>query len=246
MLTERRWFTANSLKWIAIAAMVIDHVAWKLTLDPAPFFLMHMVGRFTMPIMCFLLAEGFHHTSSRKRYALRLLVFAVVAQVPFTYFMYGQPVRLWIGTETLNALFCLLLGFCALWAVKSNRHPGVKITLVSLCLIGSLICDWMVFGVLWILVFGVSRGDFKRQTIGFAIAAVPLLAMAVGPALEGDFQQLMQAGVFLTLPLLWRYNGKKSGPSTPAWVTNKWIFYVFYPAHLALLGVLHYGLGWLR
>ncbi|MDR0520072.1 MAG: hypothetical protein LBG82_08515 [Clostridiales Family XIII bacterium] len=48
------------------------------------------------------------------------------------------------------------------------------------------------------------------------------------------------------MPLLRLYNGEKSGARTPAWLSNKWLFYIFYPAHLALLGALCYGLGVLR
>lgn len=239
---ERRFFTANSLKWIAIFAMVIDHIAWKVTLPTPLFFLLHAIGRFTMPIMCFLLAEGFHHTSNRKRYALRLLIFAVISQIPFNYFATGNPFRLWIGPESLNVLFCLLFGFCALWSIKSELSKPAKVAIVSLCILLSVICDWMVFGVLWIIAFGLNRESFKRKVVWFSIVAVCALALLLFLS-NGSLEQLMQAGVFLPLPLLALYNGKKAGESTPAWLTNKWLFYIIYPAHLALLGFLCYGLG---
>jgi len=245
----KRRVTANCLKWVAIIAMVIDHIAWKITLSDGMFLLMHIIGRLTMPIMCYLLADGFYHTRSCKRYALRLLVFAVIAQIPFTYFMHGKPFVPWIGPETLNVLFCLLLGFCALWVIKSDRKKGVKIVLVALCLVFSMLCDWLIFGVLFILAFGLNRGSFKRQAMWFSIIAMAeaslINVMNISAVLGGDFRNIMQFGVLLALPLLAHYSGKKTGDNTPAWLSNKWFFYVFYPAHLAVLGVLHYGYGWL-
>lgn len=54
---------SNMLKLIAIAAMTADHIAWLLfpgyPTDPLPIIL-HIIGRLTCPIMCFLIAEGYH------------------------------------------------------------------------------------------------------------------------------------------------------------------------------------------
>ena len=33
--------------------------------------------------MCFFLVEGYRYTHSRKKYALRLLIFALISQVPY-------------------------------------------------------------------------------------------------------------------------------------------------------------------
>jgi hypothetical protein len=238
--------TANGLKWIAIVAMVIDHVAWKAALPVPALFVMHLFGRMTMPIMCFLIAEGFRHTGSRKRYALRLLAFGLVAQPAFNYYWSGDPfaMEFGLGAEMGNVLFGLLFGLCALWAVKSAISVPAKIALLVLCLAGASMCDWSVFGVLWILAFGLNSGSFRRQAMWYSVVSAITVATII--ALGGNAFSLMNFGVFLVLPLLSIYNGKKSGASTPAWLTNKWLFYAFYPAHLLLIGFLCFGLGWLR
>jgi hypothetical protein len=51
------------------------------------------------------------------------------------------------------------------------------------------------------------------------------------------WEQLFQSGVFLAIPLLSRYNGELGGNKN-----SKWIFYIFYPLHLFILGLIKYGL----
>ncbi|HCA28116.1 MAG TPA: hypothetical protein DHW78_03360 [Ruminococcaceae bacterium] len=46
----------------------------------------------------------------------------------------------------------------------------------------------------------------------------------------------VQMCVLLALIPLFYYNGQRGGESHPA--LNKWFFYIFYPAHLFLLGFL--------
>jgi hypothetical protein len=231
--------TATELKCIAIAAMVVDHVAWKITLPVPTLFAMHIIGRMTMPIMCFLVAEGFWHTSNRKRYVLRLLVFGLIAQLPFNYYWSGNPFAMSLGLETFNVLFDLMLGLCVLWAVKSGLRTAAKIATVALCLVLSTMCDWFVFGVLWILVFGLNHDSYKHKAIWFSVIASMVVVITV--ALDGNAFMFMNLGTFLVLPLLFLYNGERFGVRTPAWLANKWLFYAFYPIHLLLLGVLYYG-----
>ncbi len=239
LVEKHHGINATTLKWIAIIAMIADHIALLATssLPSELLFVMRITGRFTMPIICYLIAEGFYHTRNRGKYARRLLVFAVISQLPFNYFLTGTPFRI----VPFNVLFCLLLGFCALWMLTSERSATAKAVIVALCIIGSVICDWLVIGVLWILAFGLNRGNFKKQAIWFSLIVIAFGTIA--PLITGDLSQLMQFGTVLSLPLLMIYNGKKEGDSTPAWMSNKWMFYVFYPLHLLLLAFMYFELG---
>ena len=46
---------------------------------------MHIIGRLTCPIMCYFIAEGFHYTRSKARYAGRLLLLAVVSHFAYLF-----------------------------------------------------------------------------------------------------------------------------------------------------------------
>ena len=75
-----RRLNRNELKYLAMAAMLIDHIAWAFVpLNSMPGQLMHFVGRLTGPTMAFFLAEGYIHTRDRKKYGLRLGLFALIS-----------------------------------------------------------------------------------------------------------------------------------------------------------------------
>ena len=90
------------LKMIAVITMLIDHSAatilerilvqmpsWApVTVDNCEQWyrldlLLRGIGRMAFPIYCFLLVEGFHYTHSRRKYAARMFVFALISEVPF-------------------------------------------------------------------------------------------------------------------------------------------------------------------
>ena len=77
----------DTLKIIAAAAMLIDHIGWRfypfINLKAQVF---HVLGRITLPIMCLFLTEGYFYTRSKKRYGLRMLLFALLSQLPYTMF----------------------------------------------------------------------------------------------------------------------------------------------------------------
>ena len=246
-MKTRPGIPANGLKWIAIAAMLVDH-AGEAYMDRLPvplYFAMRLVGRCTMPVMCFLLAQGFRYTRDRKKYALRLLVFALISQLSYNYFDSGNPLRMDFGPGCLNVLFTLLLGLCALWALQSEWKPPAKITVTALCVFASILSDWPMFGVLFILAFGLNFGSFKYQAKWYSLAAaVFILSNVIYVYVNGGpmYISIYELGLFLPLPLLAMYNGKKAGEKAPAWTANKWLFYVIYPLHLAVLGFLRHGI----
>ena len=80
MTNKKGFLNRNQLKYLVIAAMLIDHIAWAFV--PTASLLgqvMHVIGRLTGPTMAYMLAEGYHYTRNVKKYAVRLGIFAVAA-----------------------------------------------------------------------------------------------------------------------------------------------------------------------
>ena len=144
----------NQIKYLAVAAMVIDHIAWGFVRDPELLRqIMHFIGRLTGPTMAFFLAEGYVHTRNVKKYALRLGVFAVISWIPCALFDYGRWPYPYFGV-----IYTLFLGLVALlvWD-RSGWRPWAKILTVILLCILSVFGDWQIFDVLWPLTFFIFR-----------------------------------------------------------------------------------------
>lgn len=101
MTEKRAGLSAMTLKYIAMATMLVDHMGYVLF----PWILwLRCVGRIAFPIFAFQIAEGCIRTHDRRRYALRLLLFAVLTEVPFDLAFNGQV--LYLGYQ--NVLWTLL------------------------------------------------------------------------------------------------------------------------------------------
>lgn len=245
-------FSSNVLKYIAIAAMLIDHIAWSFVpLSTIWGQIMHFVGRFTAPIMCYFIAEGYFHTKDIRKYILRLGIFAVISQIPFVVaeklisppFMFTDG-KLWINPELLmpsfNVMFTLMAGLVALflWRIEEIEKPLRMMIVVAICLI-SLTGDWMFFSVLWILFFGIYRDDNKKKWIAYYCIAIPAMAIVIisnissGLPLWHNFWQL---GILVPPLILRLYNGER-GNKNPF---HKWFFYIFYPLHLLIIGIIKF------
>jgi hypothetical protein len=100
-----------ALKMLAIASMLTDHigVALRSFMSNDLYLLCRTAGRLAMPIFCFLIAEGLFHTRSAWKYLLRLLLFALVSEVPFDRLFRGE----WLEFGSQNVGFTLLFGFCS-------------------------------------------------------------------------------------------------------------------------------------
>ena len=116
-MTHRRKFglSQEGLKLIACVTMLIDHIG-------AVFFPyaigLRIIGRISFPIYCFLLAEGVHHTRSPLKYGLRLLLVAVISELPYDFLFYGRFT--WLRN---SVMVTLLLGFGAGFAMIQS--PGL-------------------------------------------------------------------------------------------------------------------------
>ena len=118
----------ETVKYIAAAAMLADHFA-VIFLPEGTFgyVLCRMAGGMTAITMCYFLAEGFRHTACLHRYKRRLLIFALLAQVPYQLAFAKIPMR----AAPMNMLFNLYFSLCFLeltveGSAQSDPHPAVK------------------------------------------------------------------------------------------------------------------------
>ena len=220
------------LKLIAICTMLIDHMGY--TLFPGVMWL-RCVGRVAFPIFCFLIAEGCVYTHDRKKYALRLLVFALLSEIPYNLMNSGM---IWDPYDQ-NVLWTLLTGalVCWLidWALKKCTPLSFVLTgaamVAAYWLLEAFRTDYGGWGMLLVAAFyGVHRAPSG--------AVVKMIAQAFGLA----FFSLGVMGGYLSIELwslvslapIWLYNGQRG-------FSNKAVqygFYAFYPVHILALSLI--------
>ncbi|MDE6897971.1 MAG: conjugal transfer protein TraX [Lawsonibacter sp.] len=244
-----------TLKLVALLSMLWDHLAyvWPLALTVEVLFFPEVsetipallvlqraadyIGRIAAPVFLFSIANGYRHTRNFKKYALRLLIFACLAEYPY-YLLFGFH-----G----NIMFTLLLGLLTLRLVDWGNGKRDKLGYVLAAGViaaaqyfsltegnGSYILFILVFywtenwsipkkALLWLFLMPLSRYKliwmfFSEQLFTYRWFHM-LCLNALGPLL----------GVAFTFC----YNGKK-GAAFPG---DKYLWYIFYPTHLLLLGL---------
>ena len=243
--------TWNVLKWVAIAAMFIDHTAAVLGglflfswYDP-----MRDVGRIAFPIFAYGIAQGCVYTHSARRYLGRLLLFAVLSELPYQLAL-GQPLPPRFATT--NVFFTLFAGAACCQIVKFCKSKGRRWAWAAVVPVGAivLLCemqhtDYGGFGVLCILLPYLFWESKPARII--ALGSVVALIYIVVSHFQGfgmplywiyapeNVGSMVRETLFALagVGLIALYNGQ------PGSKRGKWVFYVFYPAHLLALYLIH-------
>lgn len=224
---------ANTLKWIAVLTMIIDHVGASIIYqmvvksggEQGTLYLLYQcmrkIGRLAFPIYCFFIVEGLKHTKNVRKYILRLFIFAIISEIPFDYAFFGQ-----IYWKHQNVFFTLAIGLWGIWGLKvlDNRMKmGIGQMLVKTCLIFGvvslaelLMTDYSSFGVFMIVLLYLFQGN---RLVQCGIGAIGFVKEITAP---------------LAFVPLYFYNGERGRKM------NKFVFYGIYPVHLLVLAVIRF------
>lgn len=227
---------SNHLKIIAIIAMTLDHVIWVVFpgyLTDWWIIACHIIGRLAAPIMWFFIAEGYHYTRNVKKYGIRLFVFAVISHFAYN-FAFGIPF-IPFQTSVFNqtsVIWSLAWGLVALAVCNSAKlKTPLKYLLVLLICVVTFCSDWSCIAVMAIISISSNRGNFKRQMLGmmFWVAVYAVVYFFCIDKVYG----IVPLFVALSIPLLRSYNGERGKRKG-----MKWLFYIYYPAHLVVCGII--------
>lgn len=233
--------TSFALKIIALVSMFCDHFGDAFV---GHYSFLNLIGRIAFPIFAFQISEGFIHTKNLKKYFLRLGIFALIAQIPFSLFIHK-----FLGGSyfSLNVFFTLLFGLFSIWiydyltnSVKKNEkwkdNTVIKNTVIALSILimlgiaylaEVLDTDYGAWGVIVVFVFYL----FKQDKLAMVISFITLCVIRYGTRLLAGFNMAtLLLGIFTALSIVFicLYNGKQGKKI-------KYLLYVFYPVHLLLL-----------
>lgn len=251
--------SAFVLKLIAIVSMLIDHTAHifqtEITaVSPWLYIALRAVGRLAFPLFAFGVAEGASKTHSGKKYLIRMLVFAMISQIPFSlmlgvrvpdlsFKLFGRAIG--FSTE-MSVMVTLFLGLALCLSLKENRPLAAAAVLAFAYLADITVgMDYGFLGVLFVLALYYA----KRSKPGL-IAVILIFSAAVhsGTLISAAKLILGRGGIkpssivmglvyiaataLAAIPVM-LYNGKR-GPKTGIWA------YLVYPVHMAALCVTYY------
>jgi hypothetical protein len=181
-----------------------------------------IIGRFSFPLFAWLISTGYFHTGNVFKYLRRLIVLAVIIQIPYS---------LYFKSTYLNIFFTLFVGLLVIYFYDSLKNRTIAIISVSNLLLLSAVLnfDYGVYGVLTIFLFYFFHKDFKKMIFSqlllniFNLAVIILFDNFVLTKLD-----IVQPFSLLALIIIFLYNGRKGQ-------NFKYVFYVFYPAHLLFM-----------
>lgn len=235
--------TSFTLHIMAMIFMLCDHL-WGTIIQGNDW--LTCIGRLTFPIYAFMIVEGYFHTKNLKKYVGRLLIFAILSEIPFNLAMgsrFFYPIH-------QNVLWTFLISIGLIhWNEKTKEKKLWKRILVGFAsiLIGSIVgiitfVDYYHAGILMVLVFYFFRHKKWWCYLGQFICMWYINCDMLG-GLQYEMNILgqtyfisRQGFALLALIPIWLYNGKQGYHSK----TLQFIYYAFYPVHLLILGILKF------
>ncbi|MCD7752717.1 MAG: conjugal transfer protein TraX [Lachnospiraceae bacterium] len=249
-MEKKQGISGAALKWMAIICMLIDHIGATVALQIYYqavaggsaeainqaylfYYVLRCIGRFSFPVYCFLLVEGFYHTGSRGRYLRNLAVFALVSEIPFDLAFHNSL----FNTDDQNVFLTLSIGLTALWLAEllwnwfCERFPGAwgsspaaffllrfligLVPVIPAALLAeALNTDYGGWGVALIYAFYMLH---DQKTLAAVTGVVIMTVM-----------QFIEIFGFPSIIAIHCYNGTRGKQM-------KYFFYLFYPVHLLIL-----------
>ena len=231
-----------SLHIMAMAFMLCDHL-WG-TIVPGNDWLT-CIGRISFPIFAFLIVEGYFHTGNLKKYVCRILLFAILSEIPFNLAMGSR----WFYPIHQNVLWSFLIALGLIhWNEKARAAGKIWMRILIGCvtvLLGYIVglvtmVDFYHAGIMTVLVF-----YFFRQRKWWSYLGQTICLWYINTEILGGFSYelqlfgqtyflVRQSFALLALIPIWLYRGNQGYHSKPL----QMVYYMFYPLHLLILGVI--------
>ena len=244
-------FSRNFLLVVAMVSMLIDHIGFTLirngklygydltlyenaiSLEQASGWLTlyrvcRMIGRISFPIYAFLIVEGFRKTSNIFKYILRILLLALISEIPFDLMVFNELPYSVDCLEVQNVLFTYFVGLLMLLAIKAINFLPMFLSCVP-AILATIICyflktDYWLEGIMLIYVYYIFRHDLNVKCL-FVLLITFFMTL----------ERYYGIGV-LSVFFIYFYDGQKG------YLDFKRLHYIFYPLHmLVLYGIVYFS-----
>ena len=226
------FLSGNALKILACLLMLTDHIGMILFSEVSA---LRAVGRLSMPIFAFMFAEGCHYTRHKIRHFVLVFALGLVTSAGISLVNERAEGNILI-TFSLSCLIiyslAMLKGAAFAHRPKAIAASSAALALslgasVYLCCFSPVHIEYGLAGVL--LPVTVRLLDFKSYGASGLLAELYTPATVFTAALGGS-----QAYCLIAIVPLLMYSGKRGR------LRLKYLFYAFYPAHLAVLYAIYF------
>lgn len=220
----------DTLKLIAIIAMTIDHILWLIFPYNKSLFCFHIIGRITLPIMCFFIAEGYIHTKNLKKYFGRMVIFTIISHFAYNFAFNIPYIPFKNGfLDQTSVMLALTLSIAFIYVKESKIRYIYKFPILIIILIMSIPSDYMFVPILityCMYKYMNNREKFIKSFIYIQlIYSIYLILFRYIPL------GTIQIFSICALVLLKLYDNTKKSKL-------KYFFYLYYPIHLILIGMI--------
>lgn len=173
---------------------------------------LQLLGGLAVPIIAFLLVEGFQKTSSLRKYFLSILVLAVVSEIPYDYAMTGH---IW-DISTQSVAVSLLVSLIMLYFIRFVKNGFLKFIVVAAAVV------WITlirgeYGLCIVLLCAILYIFSEKNGLKAILGMIVSLLYFPGP--------LAFYGIYF-------YNGDRK------YKCSKYVFYAIYPIQLLVFGLI--------
>jgi hypothetical protein len=218
VVTTRR---SDYLKIIAMVTMAIDHIAFYfLPYSSTSYIIMRMIGRLAFPIFAYYIAMGYKNTSDLNRYILRMGIFALIAQIPFYFFVHK--------IFYLNVMFTFTFALIMLKLFEKKNYLWFALIFLA----DFLKMDYGAYGLIMVLIFHVFSEEKIKMYVYLLILTLVYNSLDVLQYGAFNIRMYTQVLCVMALPLIYT--------DFPPIRINKYISYLFYPVHIGIIVLVGY------
>ena len=212
-----------SYKLLALLFMLIDHIGFLLLPD---IFLLRVIGRLAMPLFAFQFSIGIKNTKNIKNRIFKLLIFAILVQIPYSIFYFEAGVK-----PDLNIIFTFLLSTLIIFLINTAKEKnnfdfravtGIIIAVILLSSESITKVDYGFYGVLLPVIFYYTSKSKTLMPLFYYIIWLSHLLIS------RTLFSVLGIVTLAEIPLFFIYNGKKG-------YKNGTAFYFIYFAHFIAL-----------
>ena len=265
MLEKSKGITNFQLKYIAMIAMVLDHIHYIFEYTGKIPLCFSMVGRMAAPIFLFCLIEGFEKTQNQKKYFLNIYVISVLmGAIRFGFYnVLSFAVRgdgFWPQNAMLSSFVPLLIVLFGLQNIREKSYvKGILLTVLPIIMPFLMAPLYAIPNEM--LSFGLSFINFTVLPIHSFLTDGGTATLVMGIVLYLFRKNRMrQLSAFAVTSILWNvilplamgytaydllfhaYEWMEIFAIVPLLCYNekrgrgsKWLFYIFYPLHIYVL-----------